>query len=137
MNEFGDDPELSQLLFPGLGPDVMRWDISGPVDPVPRPSFGSIFQKVFHCAQRKVTLTVGSPVPSLSPPPAMGVQVFPTTQRISTVCRAAGFILLSEKRYFFKTKISTKQCHQNDVSYHNVKHSQRQFTGFLYYNSNH
>lgn len=100
VDESGDDRELWQLLLPGLRPNIVSWYVPGPVHPVPGSGPGSIFQKVLHGAQRQVTLTVGSPVPGLSPPPAGRARLFAAAQRVLAVCSAASHILLSRGHGF-------------------------------------
>lgn len=104
VDEPGDDRELRQLLLPGLRPNIVSWYVPGPVDPVPGSGPGSVLQQVLHCAQRQVTLTVGSPVPGLPAPPAGRARVLTTTQGVLAVCGAAGHVLLPGRhdQVFFK-----------------------------------
>lgn len=95
MDEPGDAFKLKQLLVSGLRPHVVRWDVSGPVGPVPGSSGGKVLQQVFDGPQRQIALAVGSPVASLPVPPAGNAWVFTATQWLFTVCVAANYILLS------------------------------------------
>lgn len=95
VDESGDDSKLWQLLLPGLWPHIVCWYVSSPVNPVPWPSFGSIFQKVLHCPKRQVTLSISSPMPSLPPAQVWRAWIVTTTQRFLAVCSTADVIFLS------------------------------------------
>ncbi len=53
LYESSDVDELVQLLCPGLRPDVVCWNVSCPVNPIPRARFGYVLEKVLHGAQRQ------------------------------------------------------------------------------------
>lgn len=98
LDEPGDDGHSSELLFPGLRPDIVRRDISRPIDPVPGSGPGEIFQEVFNRPERQVALAVCSPVARLPAPPFGGVRVITAAQRLLAVGGAASSVLLSFKK---------------------------------------
>ena len=94
VDEPGDDAQLRQLLPSGLGPDVVRRYVSGPVHPVPGPSSGHVLQQVLHGAERQVALAVGAPVPSLPVVPHRAVGLVATAEGFLAVGTAPSCVLL-------------------------------------------
>lgn len=103
FDEPGDDFELWKLLCSGLGPHIVCWYVSSPVDPIPGSSSGNVLQDVLYCPERKVTLPIGSPVPGLPLPPAGRTRLVPTTQGLLAVGCAASFVRLLVESVHVKT----------------------------------
>ena len=106
MDEPGDDAQLGQLLPSGLGPDVVRRYVSGPVHPVPGPSSGHVLQQVIHGAERQVALAVGAPVASLPVVPHGAVGLVATAEGFLAVGTAPSCVLLPREPRRFREPLT-------------------------------
>lgn len=88
-DQSSDDGELIQLLFPGLRPDVVCWNVSCPVHPIPWAGFGYGLEEILHCAKGQVTFAICAPVSGSTLLPTDPSGVIPTAQWLLTIYKAA------------------------------------------------